>query len=35
MWRCEPVQHFETVNELKTEFLLPEGEGKDKGAVQN
>ena len=27
MWRCEPVQHFETVNELKTNsFSLREKE---------
>ena len=33
MWGREAVQHFETANELRTEYLLPEGEGKDE-AVQ-
>jgi hypothetical protein len=28
MLRCERVQHFETANELRTEFLLPEGSSK-------
>jgi hypothetical protein len=28
------MQRFETGNELRSVFLLPEGEGKDEGAVQ-